>query len=170
MNSLTKIGIDIGGVIIAQDTDEPDLFFTNSFLNANPFTNCFEIIKKLINFYGKENIFIISKCGEKVQKKSLEWLEHKNFFSFTGFLSSNIYFCLERHEKASIAEKLNISVFIDDRYTVLKHMLISTQLQRLILFCPSESELELSLKNPNDKLLKLDTWEEVGKILGVISS
>ena len=65
-----RIGIDIGGVIIAQDTDEPDLFFSNEFLRAKPFDDCFETIKELITQIGFENVFIISKCGLVVQKKN----------------------------------------------------------------------------------------------------
>jgi len=156
-----KIGIDIGGVIIAQDTDEPDLFFTEAFLNAKTFLDCFETIKHLVQSLGCENVFIISKCGESIQKKSREWLEHKNFFNITGFDPNNIYFCLERQEKAKIADKLGLTVFIDDRYTVLQYMLNSTQLNRLILFCPNSKEEELSKNNPNDKIIQMQSWKEV---------
>ena len=161
MISHIKIGIDIGGVIIAQDTDEPDLFFTDAFLNAKTFPDCFETIKHLVQSIGRENVFIISKCGEIVQKKSREWLEHKDFFDITGFDPKNIYFCLERQDKAQIADKLGLTVFIDDRYTVLQYMLNSTQLKRLILFCPNSKEEELYQNNPNDKIIKLKNWEEI---------
>ncbi len=162
-----RIGIDIGGVIIAQDTDEPDLFFSNDFLRAKTFPDCFETIKLLIEKFGKENVFIISKCGEKVQRKSRDWLEHNQFFSSTGFLPGHIHFCLERHEKAGLAERLQLNIFIDDRYTVLKHLLPLEQIERLILFCPNETEQELSSSNPSDKILQVSSWEEVGKVLGL---
>lgn len=159
-----RIGIDIGGVIIAQDTDEPDLFFTDEFLRAKPFTNCFEIIQKLVEKFGQENIFIISKCGLAVQKKSIQWLKDKDFFSITGFDPANINFCFERHEKAPIAGRLNLNYFIDDRYSVIKYLLPIESIQRLILFCPNETEKELSINNPNDKILEVSSWEEIGEI------
>lgn len=162
-----RIGIDIGGVIIAQDTDEPDLFFSNDFLRAKPFPDCFEIIRLLIEKFGKENLFIISKCGEKIQRKSMEWLEHNQFFSITGFLPEHIHFCLERHEKAGIADRLQLNVFIDDRYTVLKHLLSLEQIERLILFCPNETEQGLNKSNPNNKILQVSSWGEVGEFLGL---
>ena len=67
-----KIGIDLGGVIISQDTDEPDLFFSNSFLKVEPFQNSFLIIQNMIQTIGQENVFIISKCGEKIQNKYIK--------------------------------------------------------------------------------------------------
>ncbi len=160
-----RIGIDIGGVIIAQDTDEPDLFFSEDFLRAKPFPDCFETIRLLIEKFGKENVFIISKCGEKVQRKSREWLEHNHFFSITGFVPDHIHFCLERHEKAGIAERLQLNNFIDDRYTVLKYLLSLEQIERLILFSPNETEQGLSRSNPSDKILQVSSWEEVGEFL-----
>ncbi len=160
-----RIGIDIGGVIIAQDTDEPDLFFSENFLRAKPFPNCFETIQALIKKYGEENIFIISKCGHAVQKKSTQWLEDKNFFSLTKFKRENINFCLERYEKAGIAESLNLNIFIDDRFSVLKYLLPLEQIEKLILFCPNDIEKELNKSNPNDKILRVESWGEVGKAL-----
>lgn len=160
-----KIGIDIGGVIIAQDTDDPDLFFTDSFLIAEPFENCFKTITRLVQNFGSENIFIISKCGEKVQKKSREWLEHKDFFRLTGFNPDHLNFCLERHEKAGIAQTLHLTHFIDDRYSVLKYMVDLPLIERLILFCPNDTEKEASRSNSNDKILEVDSWEEVGRVL-----
>jgi hypothetical protein len=160
-----RIGIDIGGVIIAQDTDEPDLFFSDDFLRAKPFPNCFETIKILIEKFGSENVFIISKCGEKVQRKSREWLEYNQFFLMTGFVPEHIHFCLERYEKAGIAQTLHLTHLIDDRYTVLKHLLSLKQVERLILFSPNETEQGLSRSNPSNKILQVSSWDEVGKIL-----
>lgn len=161
MKSPFRIGIDIGGVIIAQDTDDPDLFFTEAFLRAKPFPDSFEVIQALVQRFGRENVFILSKCGESVQKKSREWLADKNFFEFTGLDPQNLYFCLERYEKAGIAEQLGLTVFIDDRYTVLKYMIPSNQLKRLILFCPNTTENELSEMNPNDKIVKIKSWRDI---------
>jgi uncharacterized HAD superfamily protein len=162
-----RIGIDIGGVIIAQDTDEPDLFFSEDFLRAKPFPDCFETIRRLIEKFGSENVFIISKCGEKVQRKSRQWLTHNHFFSITGFVPEHIHFCLERHEKAGIAENLELNIFIDDRYTVLTHLRLLEQIERLILFCPNDTEEELSRSNPHDKILQAVNWQDVGSILGI---
>ena len=162
-----RIGIDIGGVIIAQDIDEPDLFFTDNFLRAKSFPNCFETIKQFVTSYGKENVFIISKCGIVVQKKSMEWLESQSFFSVTGFDRENIHFCFARHEKASIANHLDLNVFIDDRYTVLKYMLTSEQPERLILFCPTKPEQDLNTAHPNNKIQQVESWEEIERLLKV---
>ena len=156
-----KIGIDLGGVIISQDTDEPDLFFSDSFLKVEPFQNSFLIIQNMIQTIGQENVFIISKCGEKIQKKSIEWLEHKRFFEITKFNPKNIYFCLERYQKAEIAQTLHLTHFIDDRYSVLKYMIDLSDIQKLILFCPKDTERELSQKQSNPKIIELNNWIDI---------
>ena len=81
-----------------------------------------EAIKILIAEFGKENVFILSKCGSNVEKKSREWLDHTEFFEKTGFDNSNLLFCKERSEKASICKNYKINIFIDDRMDVLQYM------------------------------------------------
>lgn len=159
--SKNRIGIDIGGVIIAEDTDKPDLFFSSHFLKAKPVSNSFETIKELIDTFSSENIFIISKCGPEIQKKSLLWLEDNFFFQKTGFKRENINFCLHRNEKAIIAENLNLTHFIDDRYTVLKHFLPLSQIKQLFLFNPNVEEMRLMRSIPSNKITMISSWVEI---------
>lgn len=161
----TRIGIDIGGVIIGQDTDEPDLFFSKKFLSAKPTPHCFETIKTIIDTFSNENVFIISKCGTDVQKKSIAWLEDKLFFTQTGFKRENIHFCLERQDKAIIAASLNLTHFIDDRYTVLMHMESLTTIEKLFLFNPNVEEEKLMISSHSKKTMKITSWLELKKML-----
>jgi hypothetical protein len=55
----------------------------------------FEGIKQLVQMYGADNIVIVSKCGPKVQRQSLEWLSANAFWDTTGMLPNNAHFCLE---------------------------------------------------------------------------
>ena len=66
------IGIDIGRVIISGDTDKPDQFFSNDYLEVCEVPGAFESIKKIVQKYGAANVFLVSKCGEIVQKKKLK--------------------------------------------------------------------------------------------------
>ena len=117
------IGIDIGGVIIKPAETEGDTsFFTDDYLQTPMFEDAIEAIRRLREERFGHDIHIVSKCGPKVQQKSLNWLEHHKFYEATGIKRENVHFCRKRPDKAPICKRLGISVFIDDRLDVLIHM------------------------------------------------
>ena len=48
------------------------------------------------------NVFIVSKAGENIASRSLEWLKYNKFFKSTNFLEKNVHFCKERKDKGPI--------------------------------------------------------------------
>ncbi len=86
------IGIDIGRVIISGDTDKAKQFFTDEYLKVRAIAGAFEGIQKIVQKYGRNNVFLVSKCGEIVQEKSLNWLQHHDFFHKTGVLKNQYPF------------------------------------------------------------------------------
>ncbi|OJJ16072.1 hypothetical protein BKI52_35475 [marine bacterium AO1-C] len=157
------IGIDIGRVIISGDTDIPNQFFSEDYLSVSPVTQAFMAIQQIVETYTPQNVHLVSKCGEQTQQRTLQWLTHHQFFEKTGVIPTQVWFCRERHEKRSICEAQNIRTFIDDRFTVLQHLL---ELDQLFLFRPSEEELE-AFENANspDKVRLVDGWEALLKKL-----
>jgi len=135
-----SIGIDIGRVIIAQDTDAPDLFFGPRYLESRAVPGAFEAVRRIVEGYGAERVFLVSKCGATVERKSREWLQARNFFSETGMRFDHLRFVLHRHEKRGVCEELRIQDFVDDRFSVLKHLLDLEHSRRLILFDPMPEE------------------------------
>ncbi len=154
-----KIGIDIGRVIIGSDTDQKDLFFGKNFLNAPEVENSFESIKKIIMYYTGQNVYLVSKCGQETREKTIQWLVHKNFFERTNFKKENIFFCDKREEKKIIARDLKLNIFVDDRFTVLKHLLDLPKMN-LFLFNPKENELE-AFKSNFSEIKLVYTWKEI---------
>jgi len=133
-----KIGIDIGGVIIDRSNDAEDTsLFGDNYLNAKPLDGAFASIKELAGV--PTEIHLVSKCGERVQKRSLEWLKHNDFYGMTGVLPERVHFCRERHEKRGICEELKLDVMIDDRLEVLSYLV--DVVGKLICFKPSLSEV-----------------------------
>ena len=125
--------------------------------------NSFSSIRKIVDLYNSENVYLVSKCGESVQKRTREWLNKYDFFSQTGVLESNIEFCLERKDKKGICEKLDIDIFIDDRFSVLVHLL---DLEKLILFNPNEIELtEFNNFDKKEKFNIVSNWEEILELI-----
>ncbi len=153
------IGIDIGRVIISGDTDQPNQFFGPDYLEVDEVDMASESVRQIVAKFGPNNVHLVSKCGEQTQQRTLHWLERQQFCQVTGLHWGNIWFCRERHEKQGICEAQGIRTFIDDRFTVLQHLL---ELDQLFLFCPSDKEREAYEKagKPN-KIVVVDNWVAV---------
>lgn len=117
-----KIGIDVGGVIIDREkNDNSDTsLFGDNYLNALPVPGVFEAIKSLAEGPFRDTVWIVSKCGENIERRTREWLRHKDFQSVVP--EEKWRFCRERSEKAPIAKDLGLTHFVDDKLEVLHHM------------------------------------------------
>ncbi len=122
-----KLGIDIGRVLISPDSPNgrADTSFIGGSMQAAlatpAYDGMFEAVPQLVQLF-KGQVWLVSKCGPKVQEKTKLWLKHHAFFSKTGVPSQNLRFCLERPQKAIHCEELGITHFIDDRMDVLVHL------------------------------------------------
>ena len=163
-----RIGIDIGRVIIGTDTDKPALFFSRDYLKAPENPGALQGIQTLCERLGPENIFLVSKCGQAVSEKTRDWLLYKDFYNFTGMGQDQVFFCRERHEKQGISAKLELDIFIDDRFTVLEHLLRLEHIDRLFLFDPLENERQKFLaalfhrdKRRTSPVVLVDNWQDL---------
>ena len=120
-----KIGFDFGDTIAAADnqigqrlrmSDDPN------FLNRPAVPNAFESIKKLVELFGPDNAFIVSRCSEAGEKKIMAWLYYHSFWEQTGMKRENIRFCRERNQKGAICAERGITHFVDDRLECLVGM------------------------------------------------
>ena len=115
----SRIGIDIGRVII--DGDGPDTSFFGSdeeSLRVPAVEGAFEAVAQVVRaFQGR--VWLVSKCGSKIQQRTLRWLLAHDFYAQTGVSEHNLRFCKERPQKALHARQLGLTHFIDDRVDVL---------------------------------------------------
>lgn len=155
---MESVGIDIGGVIIDRVNDGTDTsFFGDNFLATTAVPGAFEAIEQIVTKYGGR-VWIVSKCGPKVQARSREWLNHHGFWERTGIDPDQIRFCLRREDKAPICRELGLTAFIDDRPDVLIPMRgIVTQ---RILFNPRPEDLG-SRHGNFDGILRVRNWDDV---------
>jgi hypothetical protein len=122
-----KLGIDIGRVLIAPEakgTKGDTSFIGGSLeqaLQTPPYDGMFDVVPELARRFGGR-VWLVSKCGPRVQEKSRRWLEHHRFFERTGIPADNLRFCLERPQKALHCRELGLTHFIDDRADVLEHL------------------------------------------------
>lgn len=101
-----KLGVDCGNVILEQ-------------MNGTPVSRAVEALGRIVRSELFEEIWIVSKCGPRVQELTLGWLEVLDFWNKTGVPRENIRFCLKYWEKGPICKELGITHFIDDRPKVL---------------------------------------------------
>lgn len=115
------MGIDIGRVIIEGSSGPGDTSFfsgdTAAMLRTPAVPGAFAAIARLVPLFG--DAWLVSKCGPRIQQRSLEWLRHYRFFEQTGIAEGNVRFCLRRPEKALHCAELGITHFVDDKADVI---------------------------------------------------
>jgi len=155
--------VDVGGVIIDRINDNTDTsFLSDNYLKTTSVPGTFEHLTKLNNSLFKDRVFIVSKCGEKVQNKTLEWMAYHNFYEVTGIPKERVNFCRKRDGKGPICRDLGITHFVDDRLEVLSYML--DDVEKLYLFKPQEHEVK-GWEKFLPKVTRVETWPEFKKLL-----
>lgn len=120
-----RLGVDIGRVLIsAGDTGGDTSFIAGSeeqALLTPPMPGAFDVLKELVPLF-EGRVWLVSKCGHKVQQRSLRWLQRWNFYRTTGVRPDRVLFCKERPQKADHCARHRITHFVDDRPDVLQHL------------------------------------------------
>lgn len=121
------LGIDIGRVIIGpvDDAGHADTSFLTGTperaMQTPPAPGAFAAIARLAEAFDGA-VWLVSKCGPRVQAKTRRWLDHWQFWTATGVAPDHLRFCLERRDKALHCHELGVTHFIDDRLDVLEHL------------------------------------------------
>lgn len=116
---MNKLGIDIGRVIIngpAHPQGGDTAFFTGdeATLIATPeMEGAFEVIARLTKAFNGQ-AWLVSKCGPRVQARTLRWLQAHDFYQRTSIPAGNVRFCRQRIDKREHCLDLGLSHFIDD--------------------------------------------------------
>jgi hypothetical protein len=127
-NPPPRLGVDIGRVIIAgpeavaaADSEAADTAFfgeSEEEAMATPaVAGAFEALARLSGWFGGR-VWIVSKCGERTEARSLRWLEHNGFHDRTAIPPDHVRFCRQRAQKAVHATELGLTHFVDDRLDV----------------------------------------------------
>lgn len=152
------LGVDIGGVIIDRVNDGTDTsFFSGNYLQTTAVPGVFEALHQLVEKRFGDRVFLVSKCGRKVQERTLHWLDCHHFYDLTGVRRDRVHFCRERHEKAGICEKLGITHFVDDRLEVLGNL---AMVENLYLFQPRPNEVR-KFAHHLKRVKQVNSWQEI---------
>ncbi|WP_199485308.1 hypothetical protein [Actinomadura craniellae] len=140
MNDISRprLGVDFGRVIHGASLDlggQADTAFLQGTLEealASPATEgVYEVLPALVERFGGQ-VWIISKCGERVEQRTRRWLDHHDFYARTGIPVGNLRFCRRRADKAIHCADLGITHMIDDRLGV--HQALRDLVPHLYLF------------------------------------
>jgi len=112
-------GIDFGKVICGGEGEEDTSFFADNYLMTPEIEGAFEAIRILSEKY---DVWLISKCGPKIQERTLEWLLSHDFYAKTQVDPAQVLFVRKRHQKAPLAQELSLVGFIDDRTDIIESM------------------------------------------------
>jgi len=121
------LGIDIGRVIIgaADSSGSADTSFISgsdeTALSTPPSTGAFEAIAELTQAFSGR-VWLVSKCGPRIQQLTKRWLVSSSFYARTGVRSDRVRFCRRRPEKREHCLAIGATHFIDDRLDVLEHL------------------------------------------------
>ena len=117
------LGVDVGGVIIDRVNDALDTsFFGDNYLQTTAVPGAFAALERLNAGRFAGRVYLVSKCGARVQAKTLAWLAHHGFYATTGIAPEHVHFCRKRADKADICAALGITHFVDDRLEVLSYL------------------------------------------------
>jgi FAD/FMN-containing dehydrogenase len=153
--------VDFGRVIhggAAEYGLEDTVFLSGDMTEAlrTPATEgAFEVLPRLVErFAGR--VWIISKCGERTEQKTLRWLDHHRLYERTGLPRGNVRFCRERADKAIHCAELGITHMIDDRLDV--HRAIRDIVPNRYLFGPQTEPIP-------DWVTHVPTWADAERLV-----
>lgn len=129
-----------GGDGVSPGMERHEGFLSEDYLRTPAVPGSFEGIKELTRTLGEENVFVISKCGLSVERKTLEWMEHKDFYEATGVPRENVIFCREHADKAEICTRVRITHLVDDKFAVLRHLSDRAPNTLGVLFKPADEQ------------------------------
>jgi len=127
-----RLGLDFGNVIVANEDD--GMFIRRAADGSvehcsQPCPGAREGVRTLVKLFGREHVFVVSKAGPKIARRSLDWLNESGFLKDTGLYAGedHVFFVGGRVDKRPIVEALGITHFVDDRMSVLRSLSVCSQ-------------------------------------------
>jgi hypothetical protein len=114
-----RLGVDIGRVIIdgsAHPAGGDTAFFTGdeaTMLATPEVPGAVEAISRLVLLFDG-HVWLVSKCGARVQARTERWLAAHDFFRRSGMCEGNLRFCRRRADKRDHCLELGLTHFVDD--------------------------------------------------------
>jgi tRNA(Leu) C34 or U34 (ribose-2'-O)-methylase TrmL len=152
MNEHPRLGIDIGRVIIdgSSGPNGDTAFFgsdENAVLATPEVPDAIPTVDRLVSAFGGR-VWLVSKCGPRIQARTLRWLDAHDFYARTGLPRNQIRFCRARAQKRDHCMDLSLTHFVDDRADV--HAAIRDVVDHRYLFGPQPKGIPAYLAHTPD--------------------
>jgi tRNA(Leu) C34 or U34 (ribose-2'-O)-methylase TrmL len=148
-----RLGIDIGRVIIDGPGGGDTAFVTGA--EAPEVPGAVAAIARLVTAFGGQ-VWLVSKCGTRVQDRTLRWLAAHDFYGRTGLPPDHVRFCRTRPEKRWHCEQLGLTHFVDDHPEV--HAAIRGAVVHQYLFGPPRGQVP-------EYVHHVPTWAEAERLI-----
>jgi len=142
-----RIGMDLGGTIASKIN-------SNGIIKFIVKEGCRDFLDRAKKDGNK--LFLISKCSEIIERKSIEWLENEKLISYFD----GIYFEENIQDKIKRILALNLDFFIDDRPQLLIE--IKEKNQKINLLLLNESS---KIKSYKGVYTKISSWNEINDFI-----
>ena len=156
-----RLGIDIGKVIIAGPAHPgggDTAFFQGdeaTMLATPEMEGSFETIRRLVDLF-EGRVWLISKCGPRVQARTERWLDGHDFYDRTLVPRDHVRFCRTRADKRVHCEELGITHFVDDHPEV--HTAIRGVVEHRYYFGPQGQPVPSDARHA-------PTWADVERLV-----
>jgi hypothetical protein len=153
------LGVDVGGVIIQRRGGLSDTSFARRvFLETPAIPGALEALRRLVSERFGGRVYLVSKCGPRIQVKTLRWLKHHRFHEATGVKPRHVFFCEERRDKAGVRARLHITHFVDDRLEVLEYLRGIVEHRYLMDFQPWSEAGPVTIPK---HVRRVESWQEL---------
>jgi hypothetical protein len=139
-----RLGVDIGRVIIngpAHPAGGDTAFFhgdEHTMLATPEMPGAVTGIAELVGLFVGD-VWLVSKCGPRVQARTERWLRAHDFFGRTGLPADHVRFCRTRQDKRGHCVELDLTHFVDDHPEV--HAAIRGTVEHQVFFGPQGSSV-----------------------------
>ncbi len=158
-----RLGVDIGRVITDPKGEQSEeARFGGGHLEVPEMEHAFDSLRFLMETNFCQCIYLVSCCKRRTADATRSWLIAHDFFKRTGIPESNVFYCIERREKADICRALGITHFVDDRLEV--HIHLKDIVPGRFLFRPDSKEVE-RFSHELPSVQRVESWLELLSIL-----
>lgn len=128
-------------------------------LKFPPVEGAFEALAKLVTMFQAENVYLVSKGGQKRESRRIAWLAQHDFFKITGIPALNTFFYLSREKRGLMYKTLAPTHCVVRCLGALQG---NDGPRHVYLFKPKQRAISARNKFP-DKVSVVGSWEGVMK-------
>lgn len=157
-----KIGVELGGIFFRNIENGDDItLFNDDYREAHVSPDTWKGLWQFVYEFGPQNVHIIAKCTPAMEVRIANWLLNNHFHTTTHIWPGNIHYVRKQREKTRLAEKFDLTHFVDSRMEPLVEMpMVSTR----VLFKAKQRDLA-DYHEVVTRVHRVESWPELGRLI-----